>query len=51
MLLNLDRYKRTLIPWLPNAIQAECFPEEFESVLKEKYGNKAQEAQKALPRL
>ena len=55
MLSNLDRYKKDLDfliargDILFHAIQAECFPKEFERAVKEKIGSRANEVIKALP--
>lgn len=52
---NLDRYKKDLHSLiargdtLSSAIQAECFPKEFERAAKEKFGEKANELIKSLP--
>jgi hypothetical protein len=52
---NLDRYKNDLDlliekgEVLHNAIQAECFPEEFEKAAKKTFGDKAKAVVKALP--
>jgi len=54
MATNLDRYKKDLDLLvekggnLSNAMQLECFPEQFERVLK-KYGNDAKEIRKTIP--
>ncbi len=55
MLTNLDRYKNDLDSLiakgeqLQNAIQQECYPEEFERTVKERLGDKAKDMIKALP--
>jgi hypothetical protein len=55
MLPNLDRYKKDLETLLAKgdklhlAMQAECFPEEFESTLRKQYGDKANDILKILP--
>jgi hypothetical protein len=54
MATNLDRYKKDLDLLvekggnLSNAMQLECFPEQFERALK-KYGNDAKEIRKTIP--
>src|ERR1035438_264075 len=54
MATNLDLYKKDLDLLvekggnLSNAMQRECFPEQFESVLK-KYGNDAKKIRKTIP--
>jgi hypothetical protein len=55
MTSNLDRYKKDLDSLLIKgnmlhlAMQAECFPEQFEHELKREFGDKAKETLEALP--
>lgn len=52
---NLDRYKKDLDALLAKGeelhltMQAECFPDQVERVLKKQYGDKAKETLKVLP--
>jgi len=55
MISNLERYKKDLDSLLSegesllNALQFECWPDEFKKELKKAYGDKAEEKLKALP--
>ena len=55
MMSNLDRYKKDLESLittggqLENSIQAECYPEQFESAVKKQFGAKAKEVMAAFP--
>jgi hypothetical protein len=55
MLTNIDRYKKDLDALLAKgnnlylAMQAECFPDRFNTTLKKEYGEKAKEILKSLP--
>lgn len=52
---NIDKYRKDLDALLEkglklhNAMQSDCFPEEFEKALKRTYGKKAKEVRVSLP--